>query len=264
MGRRMGGGDAAGRPESVASLALKLPDPKPPIATTPVLILAEEEMLSKCEAAVDSLALAFWLAGKALHVIRDGRLYRGTHQTFEEYTLGRWKMGKAQANKLIRTWPIAEALFESKSNALAPIGAKTRKDLNQAMTWELVPVAEKHGIPACEHVFATVVEVSGEPTAAVIKRAVKALPVEGFEPRAAKAAIEGELRKEPPSTAPVRVPRARPEPPQAKAPELSWDDPVAVYRLLFERMEHVHMNTLVDLLIERKNPAELKEPAPAV
>jgi hypothetical protein len=257
-----GGGDTAGRPESVVSLAQALPQPASPIATTPVLILAEEEMLAKCEAAVDSLALAFWLAGKALHVIRDGRLYRGTHSTFEEYTLDRWKMGKAQANKLIRTWRIAEAVFE-KSNTLAPIGAKARKELNQAMAWELVPVAEKHGVTAAGQVFTTVVEVNGEPTAATIKRVVKALPSDGFEPKAVKAVIEGELRKETPA-APVkaRLPKARQEQ-QADVPAAPWGDPAATYRLLREHMTAEHRAELAELLVADAAPAAAEAPAAA-
>jgi hypothetical protein len=258
MGRRMSsGGDAAGRPESVVSLAQALPQPALPIATTPVLILAEEEMLAKCEAAVDSLALAFWLAGKALHVIRDGRLYRGTHGTFEEYTLDRWKMGKAQANKLIRTWRIAEAVFE-KSNTLAPIGAKARKELNQAMAWELVPVAEKHGVAAAGQVFTTVVEVDGEPTAATIKRVVKVLPSDSFEPKAVKAAIEGELSRELQAVPmKARLPKARHEQ-QAGVPTAPWGDPAAVYRLLREHMTTEHRSALVEMLIADEAPATVE------
>lgn len=274
MGRRVNTGDAAGRPDSVAELALRLPEPAAPIATSPVLIEAEKEMLARCEAAVDSLALSFWLAGKALHVVRDGRLYRGTHETFEEYAQARWNMTRNYANKLIRTWRIAEAVFDSKSNALVTIGttaaarekyeqqvAALRRELNQAMVWELVAVAEQHSPEVAAGVLGMVVEVNGKPTAAVVKRAVKALPAgEKFEPKAAKAAIKEELAK--PATVPAaRPPRPRREqqPAEPTAPELAvaWDDPAAVYGLLLERMTAEDRAALATLLIE-----DIGTPAP--
>ncbi|MFI6158157.1 hypothetical protein ACIBCA_36335 [Kitasatospora sp. NPDC051170] len=260
----MNTGDAAGRPDSVAELALRLPEPAQPIATSPVLIEAEKEMLARCEAAVDSLALSFWLAGKALHVVRDGRLYRETHETFEEYVQARWGMKRNYANKLIRTWRIAEAVFDSKSNALVTIGttatreqhaqqvATLRRELNQAMVWELVAVAEKHSPEVAAGVLGMVVEVDGKPTAAVVKRAVRALPdSEKFDPKAAKAVIREELAK--PASAPsARPPRPRQEqqPATPAGPDVAWGDPAAVYALLLEKMTAENRAALATLLIE--------------
>src|ERR1700676_3052863 len=48
------------------------------------LSVSEQADLATCEAALDNLRLAFAAAGKALQVIRDARLYRSTHDTFEE------------------------------------------------------------------------------------------------------------------------------------------------------------------------------------
>src|SRR5271166_3117778 len=44
----------------------------------------------------------FYYVGSALLEIRDSRLYRSTHATFEEYCRDRWKMVRNYANKLIR------------------------------------------------------------------------------------------------------------------------------------------------------------------
>ncbi len=38
---------------------------------------------------------AFYLAGRALRSLRDRRLYRSTHKTFEEYCLDRFGMKRA-------------------------------------------------------------------------------------------------------------------------------------------------------------------------
>ena len=43
----------------------------------------------------------FYYVGSALLEIRDSRLYRSTHVTFEDYCRDRWKMARNYANKLI-------------------------------------------------------------------------------------------------------------------------------------------------------------------
>ncbi|WP_285710872.1 hypothetical protein, partial [Microtetraspora sp. NBRC 16547] len=65
------------------------------------LTVAERDDLAACEAAIDTLRVAFWAAGKALQVIRDARLYRATHPTFEAYVGERWEMTRTQADRLI-------------------------------------------------------------------------------------------------------------------------------------------------------------------
>ncbi|GAA2154212.1 hypothetical protein GCM10009760_52920 [Kitasatospora kazusensis] len=67
----------------------------------------------KCEAALENLRVAYWAAGKALEAIRGGRLYRAAHGTFEAYCLEQWDVTPQYAGKLIRSWRIAEKMFES-------------------------------------------------------------------------------------------------------------------------------------------------------
>lgn len=43
----------------------------------------------------------FVKVGKALATIRDSRLYRETHKSFEAYTRDKWQYGKAYASRLI-------------------------------------------------------------------------------------------------------------------------------------------------------------------
>ncbi|MFJ3914392.1 hypothetical protein [Streptomyces vinaceus] len=152
-------------------------------------------MLAQCVAAVDTLQWAFWLAGKALENIRVGKLYRAECDSFDDFVWQRWNMRKAQANKLIRTWRIAEAVFELLSNEVAPIGAtkkkptplganaeKALKALNQAQVWELVPVADTWDVDAAVLVYRTAVEVDGvSVTAKVLNGAVAALPEGDFD-----------------------------------------------------------------------------------
>ncbi|MER6844767.1 hypothetical protein [Streptomyces platensis] len=164
--------------ETAVDMAQALPQLFKPIASSPTLTGEEQDNLAQCEAAVETLKGAFWAAGKALHIIRDARLYRQTHKTFDAYCDERWGMERAYADKLIRTWPIAEALFKKQgSTETTPIGVKK---LNQAQVWELVPAADSWDADAAAFVYDTVVEVNGaDVTAAILKGAVKALPKTG-------------------------------------------------------------------------------------
>ncbi|MGW6588425.1 hypothetical protein [Streptomyces globisporus] len=168
-----------------------------PLSQQPTTLTSDEKgMLAQCVAAVDTLQWAFWLAGKALENIKTGKLYRAECDSFDEFVWRRWQMKKAYANKLIRTWRIAEAVFELLSNEVAPIGATSRKKptalslhaekalkaLNQAQVWELVPVADTWDVDAAVLVYKTVVEVNGtNVTAKVINGAVEALPDGDFD-----------------------------------------------------------------------------------
>jgi hypothetical protein len=147
---------------------------------------AERADLAACEAALDRLRLAFAAAGKALQAIRDARLYRETHDTFEEYVAERWDMSRASAYRLIDAWPLAEAL--------SPIGDTK---LNEGQIRELLPVADRHGQDAAVTVYRAIAETDGvRVTAAVIKGAVRALPPDRFDPARAAEQIRAYLAGE--------------------------------------------------------------------
>ncbi|GIH97863.1 hypothetical protein ACFFMN_27970 [Planobispora siamensis] len=167
------------------------PDPQPATAEAPVVpdpyeavaegALTERERadLATCEAALDVLRIAFTQAGKALQVIRDARLYRDTHATFEDYVADRWQMSRPQAYRLINAWPLAQRL--------SPIGDK---DLNESQVRELLPLAAKHGAEAAETVYRTVVKTDGvKVTAPLLKGAVSILPPDRFDPAEAAEQI---------------------------------------------------------------------------
>ena len=94
--RAMEAGDddtGAGRSAPTAGPAVISPGslPDPYTATADGQLSDREQAdLATCEAALDNLRVAFWAAGKALQVIRDARLYRDTHATFEDYVEQRW------------------------------------------------------------------------------------------------------------------------------------------------------------------------------
>jgi hypothetical protein len=150
--------------------ASSVPDPHSP-AGDGRLSPAEKADLATCEAALDNLRLAFAAAGKALQVIRDARLYRSTHDTFEAYVEQRWGMGKSQAYRLVEAWPLAERL--------SPIGER----LTESHVRELLPFAGRHGQDAAAAVYQAVAEADGiRVTASVLHDVVGILPADYFDP----------------------------------------------------------------------------------
>lgn len=175
-------GPAALPPQAAPVLsATPIPEPHSPAGHGE---LSPEEVtdLATCEAALDNLRMAFWAAGKALQVILDARLYRGTHGTFEDYLADRWDMSRAQAYRLIDAWPLAERL--------SPMGDK----LNERQIRELLPVADRHGQDAAVTVYRAVAETDGvQVTAAVLHGAVSVLPADRFDPEEASRQIRSYL-----------------------------------------------------------------------
>ena len=71
------------------------------------LTTTEATTLAMCEDAIESGVKA---VGENLLKIREGRLYRATHDTFEEYCQGRWGFRRDYANKMIRAGKVAKRL----------------------------------------------------------------------------------------------------------------------------------------------------------
>lgn len=142
----------------------------------------EQADLVTCEAALDNLRVAFWAAGKALQVIRDARLYRTGHDTFEDYVEQRWDMSRAQAYRLVEAWPLAERL--------SPIGDK----INESQIRELLPLASRHGQDAAAAVYEAVTATDGvRVTAAVLREVIGILPADHFDPAEAASQIRAYL-----------------------------------------------------------------------
>lgn len=74
------------------------------------LDVSERERLRKLELAVAEGISSFVVVGEALKEIRDARLYRESHKTFEKYVDEKWSMGRNYANKLIASADVSKAL----------------------------------------------------------------------------------------------------------------------------------------------------------
>lgn len=69
--------------------------------TIEALILTEHNRLVELERTIEAGLKTFVDVGNALLEIRDGKLYRGTDGTFEEYCGNRWSFTSVQAKRLI-------------------------------------------------------------------------------------------------------------------------------------------------------------------
>ena len=76
----------------------------------------EAAALEQHEAVIERGITTFIEVGTALRHIRDQRLYRAMHDTFEAYCLERWKLSKTHVNRQIKAADVADDL--------APIGVK--------------------------------------------------------------------------------------------------------------------------------------------
>jgi hypothetical protein len=174
-------------PEPVAApppllSAVAVPEPPHSPAGHGPLTAGELDHLAVCEAALDNLRTAFAAAGKALQVVRDGRLYRDGYATFEDYAEQRWDMSRAQAYRLIEAWPLAARL--------SPMGDK----LNERQVRELLRLSDRHGEDAAAVVYETVSEADGvQVTAAVLHDVVGILPADYFDRDEAVAQIRAYL-----------------------------------------------------------------------
>ncbi|WP_433681032.1 hypothetical protein [Nocardia sp. CA-119907] len=164
-------------------LAMPLPVPSEAELAGP-LDAREQAQLTACESSIDGLRVAFWTAGRALQIVRDGRLYRDRHATFDEYVEQRWDMQRSYAHKLIRAWPLA-----AKLHPVAPA-------INEGQVRELLPVAVQHGEDAAVTVYTTIAGTDDvKVTAGKLREAVALLP-ERFDKAEVVALLQAWLRGE--------------------------------------------------------------------
>jgi hypothetical protein len=81
------------------------PAPAPP-PTSPKqpdeLDTAEKKLLADCEADIERNDPGGFVLGDRLSQIREKKLYRATHTTFQDYCVARWDYSKSHANRLIK------------------------------------------------------------------------------------------------------------------------------------------------------------------
>jgi 16S rRNA G966 N2-methylase RsmD len=125
------------------------------------LTTTERRELETLEGVVQRGLDTFVEVGRALAEIRDRRLYRQTHRTFEEYCHDRWVLSRTRAYRLIYAAAV-----------VSPIG-DTDPPANEAQARELTPVLRDEGEHAVVEVWRELREEFGDDvTAERVKRTV--------------------------------------------------------------------------------------------
>jgi phage N-6-adenine-methyltransferase len=81
-----------------------------PVPTEERLSAAERGRLEQLEGVIERGLASFIEVGEALVEIRDQRLYRSTHESFDSYCLERWGFRRAHAHRLVQSAKVIRAL----------------------------------------------------------------------------------------------------------------------------------------------------------
>lgn len=123
---------------------------------TAVISITESSRLEKLEAVIQRGLSNFVEVGKALVEIRDGKLYRESHATFEDYCRDKWNMAQQSATRFMRA---AETVTVLKSE---PIGSLPLTESQARPLTALEPEARREAWEAAK----TAAAAEGKPLAA--------------------------------------------------------------------------------------------------
>jgi preprotein translocase subunit SecD len=119
----------------------------------------EVAKLENFELVIESGLKSFIEVGRALLEIRDGRLYRLTHDTFEDYCQERWDMSRRYANMLVAAADVVDDL-----------GTTVPKPQNESQVRPLTKLPETQRAAAWKEAVETA--PNGKVTAAHVEKVV--------------------------------------------------------------------------------------------
>lgn len=167
---------------------------------------AEQDRLDRCETVIERGLRTFMEVGSALAVIRNERLYRAQHATFEDYCRQRWDMGRNYVNKLVTASEIVTSLGTTVPKQHLPANeaqvrplSKLKDPEQQRQAWERALERAPDGKITGDHVEHIVNELlaqqpqgeAADPPAASAPEPTNALPdlpdLQGILPTDAQA-----------------------------------------------------------------------------
>lgn len=162
------------------SLMVTQPAPSPDFS----LSASDRDRLAELEAIVDEGLTTFIRVGLALREIRDRRLYRDTHSTFEGYCQEKWGIGRHYAYRQINAASVVELLQDGDN-----CHHSCRVPANEAQARPLT----SHDPEVVRRAWALAVELSdsGQPTSREVEEAVGL--VTGEEADEASMSSEGSV-----------------------------------------------------------------------
>lgn len=116
----------------------------------------ERKALNEAEAAIEDGLASFVKVGEALADVRDRRLYRSSHPTFEAYCRDRWEIGKSRAYQLIDAAVVTSTIVDG----IQPTNEGQARELSGL-----------NGDEATAVMVQALSLASGAPTAATIRKA---------------------------------------------------------------------------------------------
>lgn len=165
-----------------------------------VLSVEEGELLTDLECQIERGLKTFVEVGVALAAIRDSRLYRSAHRTFEAYCLDRWGFSDRRASQFIEAASVVPKILgtglpapavESQARELAKLPEPERADV-----WR-----------------ETVERTDGKPTAAAIRETVESkqdpVPVESGPTHTSPRPVAGRYLSPPTPDPDVEAQRQR-------------------------------------------------------
>lgn len=129
--------------------------------STEALTKTESQTLASYEVAIKQGLETFVEVGTAFAAIRDGRLYRETHDTFEDYCHKRWMLSRSYVNRVIAAAGVVNAIDAQGHQATLPESER------QARPLASLPQEER-----AEAWNEAVEESVGQPTAAKVQEVV--------------------------------------------------------------------------------------------
>lgn len=136
------------------------------MSNTTAITTAEQEALAQLETTIERGLSTFLEVGEALWKIREGKLYRQHHKTFEAYCQKKWGIGKARAYQLMNAAETVKSLPCERSTIVDKITTES-----QARELAKVPADERPKV-----LQRALAEGDGKLTATAIARAAKPAP----------------------------------------------------------------------------------------
>jgi len=138
------------------------------------LTKTESNRLAMIEVMIERGFKSFVESGKALAVVRDEKLYRASHKTFNEYCKSRWGLERTYAHRLIESAEVVNRVVDK----MLSIGNKIEGDApapavqfpsTESQARELARAPEDEQV----EVWGEVVQTTAKPTAKDVKAVVE-------------------------------------------------------------------------------------------
>ncbi len=162
------------------------------------LVKSERAELARLEGLIERGMTTFVEVGNALREIRDARLYRASHATFEAYCRERWEWSKAYSNRIIASAAAVEALAPM---GVTPTSERQVRPLvnlepdQQRKVWALAVKTAPEGKVTAKHVESVARKATGRkpkserPALASGGKGVKGMASESGEPKAIRLSV---------------------------------------------------------------------------